>query len=124
MIRLGIVLAAAAFAAPAYAVSEGDFALTNTGNLVSLCSADPHDPLYTAAQNFCHGFVVGTYRVLAQIGTELTRGRPLVCAPGPLQSRNQTIADFVAWTRQHPESMARSATDSLGQYFEQKFPCS
>ena len=58
----GLVLC---LAGTAEAVTQDQFYLHSTGDLAALCSASTSDPLYTAAINFCHGFGVGTYGVLA-----------------------------------------------------------
>ena len=43
------------------AVSDEDFEINATENLLNLCTASPGDPLYYQAVNFCHGFLVGAY---------------------------------------------------------------
>jgi hypothetical protein len=42
-------------------VTEKDFEVQTTQNLVNLCTASPDDPLYHQAINFCHGYLVGAY---------------------------------------------------------------
>jgi len=60
-----IVLASAAAAGPSPAqVVENNFQFPNTGDLAALCNSQATDKMCTAAQNFCHGFAVGTYRTL------------------------------------------------------------
>jgi hypothetical protein len=44
------------------AVSEKDFEVQSTENLINLCTAAQDDPLYHQAINFCHGYLVGAYR--------------------------------------------------------------
>ncbi|MGD8668292.1 MAG: hypothetical protein PVI58_19985, partial [Desulfobacterales bacterium] len=43
------------------AVSQQDFQVDTTEQLLNLCSATPDDPFYTHAMNFCHGYLVGAY---------------------------------------------------------------
>ena len=55
--KVTIIFLSALFILPglASAVSETDFKADTTGQIVNLCTADPDDPLYPQAANFCHG---------------------------------------------------------------------
>ena len=44
------------------AVSEKDFSVETTENLINLCAVAPDDPLYKWAISFCHGYLVGADR--------------------------------------------------------------
>jgi hypothetical protein len=48
---------------PGYAgaVSEKDFEVQTTENLINLCTAAPDDPLYHQAISFCHGYLVDAF---------------------------------------------------------------
>ena len=61
-------------------VTETDFQVRTTADLVDLCSASPSDPMGTAALNFCHGFAVGVYRVLEEENAAKRVGR-MFCIP-------------------------------------------
>ena len=43
------------------AVTEADFEVKTTQNLLNLCTAAPNDPRYREAIHFCHGYLVGAY---------------------------------------------------------------
>ena len=43
------------------AVTEEDFVVKTTRNLINLCTASPQDPRYGDAINFCQGYMVGAY---------------------------------------------------------------
>ena len=62
------------------AVSEKDFEVQTTENIINLCTAAPGDPLYHQAVNFCHGFLVGAYRYYEAAGSG-PAGLKLVCLP-------------------------------------------
>ena len=62
------------------AVSEKDFEVQTTENMINLCTAAPDDPLYHQAINFCHGFLVGAYRYYEAAGSG-PGGLNLVCLP-------------------------------------------
>jgi Rap1a immunity proteins len=104
------------------AVMEDMFQLRNTGDLVELCSAPQSDPLFTAAQNFCHGFTVGVFRVLQEEDMAL-QSRHLFCVPSPMPSRNEAIASFVQWARANPNQMGQPASDGVATFLSQQYPC-
>ena len=103
------------------AVTEAHFQMRTGADLVALCSPAQGDPLATAAINFCHGFVIGAYQSLASMQAALPH--PLFCIPSPPPSRNQTMADFVAWARSSPSEMSGHAADAVLDYLTQRFPC-
>jgi hypothetical protein len=106
----------------AAAVTEDNFTLRNTGDLVALCSAAPSDPLMTPALNFCDGFAVGVYQVL-QAQQAALRSGPWFCVPNPTPTRTQTVAAFVQWANANPQSMSQPAADGIAQFLGQRFPC-
>jgi type IV secretory pathway protease TraF len=117
------VLIAAAAGAQAAPVSKDDFQLATTGNLVSLCSAQQTDPLYTAAMNFCHGFAVGTYRaIVAEEAASQSRNK-LFCPPQQTMTRDQAIAGFVQWASARPKTLESSPTDGIVEYLSTQYPC-
>ena len=104
------------------AVSEDTFQVRNTADLVELCSATQSDPLFTAAINFCHGFGVGTVRVLEE--QEMANpSRRLFCLPNPMPTRNEGVARFVQWARANPNQMGQPATDAIAVFLSQQYPC-
>jgi hypothetical protein len=104
-------------------VSQDAFLLRGTGDLVSLCGAEPSDPLYTAARNFCHGFAVGTYRLAAQV-EEATRSKTkLFCLPPTPPSRTEAVAAFVQWAAAHDDVLTLPPTDGLLRFLADRFPC-
>jgi hypothetical protein len=113
-----------AFGARAAPVTQDDFQVRTTANLVALCGADQTDPLYTAARNFCEGFAVGTYRLIAIQEAASVSRRKLFCLPANSPTRNQAVADFVQWASSRPKTLASSPTDGIVEYLVTKFPCS
>jgi hypothetical protein len=96
-----IVLASAAATVVARAqVVEDNFQLRNTGDLVALCSSQSTDRMFTAAQNFRHGFAVGTYRSL--LAAQTAQPDPLFCPPAQVPTRSQAITEFVQWANASP----------------------
>jgi Ssp1 endopeptidase immunity protein Rap1a len=122
---LALALPALALAAPlgsaSAAVTEADFLVRTTGNLVNLCAATPDDQLMTAAVNFCHGFAIGVYRTLS--AEQPAMPLKLFCTPNPPPTRNQAIADFVAWARASPSVLSEPPADGVLRYLSQRYPC-
>lgn len=125
--RPGVWLSAAAlclagWASPANALTQDDFLVRNTADLVNLCSAPTTDPLYTAGANFCQGFFVGVVRVLDEVESA-HQSRRLFCMPAKMPSRTQAVTDYVAWAKASPDRLAMQPTDSIGGFLSQKLPC-
>jgi len=119
-VAVAITAASGARAAP---VTQDDFLLNTTANLVSLCGADKTDPLYTAAINFCHGFTLGTYTMLRIEDAASRSKHKAICMPNPPPTRDQAIAAFVAWASSRPKTLASPPTDGLGEYLLAQYPC-
>jgi hypothetical protein len=103
-------------------VMTNDFMDKKTKNLINLCSASPEDPYYREAIHFCHGYLVGAY----DFNTAQTNNKPemrLFCPPTPVPSRNEVIAEFVAWAKQHPEFMDEMPVETEFRFLIQKWPC-
>ena len=75
----------------------------------------------TAAQNFCHGYLLGAYQVLAQVNA--ASPKPAFCIPNPSPTRNQAIADFVAWAKTNPSEAGLPPADGVYEFLIQRFPC-
>lgn len=115
--------ALAATGARAAPVTRNDFAVKTTADLVALCNADPTDPLYTPARNFCHGFAVGTYRTIATVDAASKAKRKMFCTPANPPSRDQAIVAFVQWAEARPKILAETPTDGIVEYLVAEFPC-
>ena len=119
-----LIAAAAIVAAPLgamAAVTEDNFQMRTTADLVALCTADPAEPMGTAALNFCHGFGTGSFRVLAAVQT--ARKAASFCMPVPAPSRTDTIAAFSTWAKANPARMASPAEDSVFGFLVAQYPC-
>lgn len=121
---LASILYAAILTAPtaAAAVTDGDFEVKTTRNLLDLCTVPPEDPHYKEALHFCHGYLVGAYHyylaTLAGPGA-----KPLVCPPDPPPARNAVISGFIAWARGHSQYMHEAPVETEFRYFTETWPC-
>lgn len=106
----------------ANAVSEEDFEIQTTENLLNLCTAPPSDSLYHQAINFCHGFLVGAYHYhLAQ--AKGPKGVKFVCLPDPPPSRNDAINMFIQWSKDRPQYWNEEAVETEFRFLTEKWPC-
>jgi len=103
-------------------VSEDDFEIQATENLLNLCTAPPGDSLYHQAVNFCHGFLVGAYHyhVAESNGPQ---GVKLVCLPDPPPSRNEAIDMFIQWAKARPQYWKEEAVETEFRFLIEKWPC-
>ncbi len=102
-------------------VAEENFLVRTTGDLVSLCASQPTDRLYTAAQNFCHGYAVGVYQTIeAQQSALQTR---LFCPPAQMPTRNEAIARFVTWAQASPARLDTAPPEGIAAYLAERLPC-
>lgn len=104
------------------ALSEDDFEIDTTQNLLNLCTASPGDPLYYQAINFCHGFMVGAYHyhVAESNGP---KGVKLVCLPDPPPSRTETVDMFVEWAKARPQYWKEEAVETEFRFLIEQWPC-
>lgn len=104
------------------AVTQESFLLRNASDLVDVCSAAQSDPFYTAAANFCQGFVVGVFRVLNE-ETVADPSMRLFCLPEHPPTRNEGIVEFVHWAKSNSSQLGQSPADAVAAFLSQRFPC-
>jgi hypothetical protein len=106
----------------AAAVSEKDFEVQTTQQLLNLCTASPGGPLYQQALNFCHGYLVGAYKYYeaAHSGPKAPK---LVCLPNPPPSRSNSIEMFIEWTKAHPQYWNEPPVETEFRFLIEKWPC-
>lgn len=104
------------------AVSEDNFDLDTTADLVELCTAPSSDPLQREAVGFCVGFLVGAYHyhVAENAGPA---GTPMVCLPDPPPSRSKVAKMFIDWVKKHPEYMDDEAVETWARFLVETYPC-
>jgi hypothetical protein len=117
-----LLVAAILFPGFAGAVSEKDFEVQTTENLINLCTAATEDPLYHQAINFCHGYLVGAFHYYEAAGSG-PGGLELVCLPDPHPSRNDAFAMFVEWVKAHPQYLKERAVETEFRFLMEKWPC-
>jgi len=103
-------------------VSVEDFQVKTTEDLVDLCTVSNNEPLASQAIHFCHGYLVGAYHYY-EASVKGPNGRPLVCPPDPRPSRNETIAMFVQWVKDHPQYRNELPVETEFRFLIEKWPC-
>jgi hypothetical protein len=119
-----LLLVAALLFLPAWAgaVSEKDFEVQTTQQLLNLCTASPGEPLYQQAVNFCHGYLVGAYKYYeaAHSGPNAPK---LVCFSNPPPSRSNSIAMFIEWVKARPQYWNEPPVETEFRFLMEKWPC-
>lgn len=103
-------------------VTQKQFELKSTQDLIDLCTVTTDDPLYHQAVNFCHGYLVGAFQYYAAAAAG-PNGVKLVCFPENHPTRNQVIDMFVQWAKAHPEYMQEMAVETEFRFLMEMWPC-
>jgi hypothetical protein len=107
---------------PATAVTEEDFKVRTTQQLMNLCTASADDPLAKEAVHFCHGYLIGAFAYyMAQ--TSGPDAKRLFCVPDPEPSRNEAIGQFLKWIKARPQLMNQSPVESEFMFLIEMWPC-
>jgi hypothetical protein len=106
----------------AAAVSEKDFEVQTTQNLINLCTTPVDDPLHNHALNFCHGYLVGAYHYYEAISAG-PKGVQLVCFSDSPPSRNDAIAMFIEWVKTHSQHLGEKPVETQFRFLMEKWPC-
>jgi hypothetical protein len=121
-----ILFLAIVFVAPALAgasmVTEKDFEVKTTRDLINLCTASADDPKRAEAIHFCHGYLVGAF-AYNQAEYSGTDAKPMICLPNPNPSRNEAINMFVDWAKAHPQYMNEKPVETEFRFLTEKWPC-
>ena len=104
------------------AVTEQDFEVETTADLVDLCTVSADDPLYHQAINFCHGYLVGAYHYYEAMSSG-PKGIKFVCMPDPEPSRNEAIGMFIDWAMARPQYWGETPVETEFRFLIEKWPC-
>ncbi len=119
-----ILVLVALLCAPGWAgaVSEDDFELDTTADLVELCTVPSSDPLHREAVSFCVGFLVGAYHyhVAENAGPS---GTLMVCPPDPPPKRSKVGEMFIDWVKKHPQYMNDEPVETWFRFLIETYPC-
>jgi Rap1a immunity proteins len=106
------------------AVTDEDFVLGTTQNLVNLCSVSASDPRAKEAIQMCEGYMLGAYHFyLATNAGQAKESMRLVCMPNPTPSRDEAVAMFVEWAKANPQYMKDASVETEFRFLSAKWPC-
>ncbi len=90
----------------------------STEAMVALCK-NKADQL---GQTFCFGFGEGVYQA-ALLGN--AQQKPIICIPadGPGTTRDQVLAEFLAWVDARPQLNKDPAAATVMKFLPVRFPC-
>ncbi len=117
-----VVMMSIVFSAARANVTEENFALDTTGDLIALCGVDAGDPNAMAAIHMCHGYFVGLHHFHTMMGRSL-EGHVYCMEVEERPTRDQVIAMLVEWSRAHPEHDSMEAIDGVLQWAADTYPC-
>ena len=123
--RLVLLLVLFGFLVPRLAgaaVTDEDFVLATTQNLVNLCSVSASDPRAKEAIQMCEGYMLGAYQYYLATNSGKNDMR-LVCMPNPTPTRDEVAAMFVEWAKANPQYMKEAPVDSEFRFMSAKWPC-
>jgi len=121
--RFGIVaLVASALAGTAMAGDEADFMIDTAADLADLCATPGGHPNHSAAIHMCHGYLMGVHHMHTAVAQALEGGVYCIPAETP-PTRNEVVADFVAWSGARPDAQALEAVDAVLLFAAETFPC-
>jgi len=108
----------------AAAVTDEDFEVKTTRNLLNLCTVSADDPRAKEAIQMCQGYLVGAYQYyLATESGPAKDSMRLVCITDPAPTRNQAVAMFVEWAKARPQYMNEVPVDTEFRFLSEKWPC-
>lgn len=103
-------------------MSDENFQLRATRDLVALCGAERTDSRYAQAIHFCQGYLVGLYHYHQALTAE-RRQAPVFCIAGPEPTRDQAVASFLTWGRARPQHMDEAPIDGVFRWAVETWPC-
>ena len=104
------------------AVTDEDFVLSTTRNLLNLCTVSADDPRAKEAIQMCEGYMLGAYHFYLATNSGKDSMK-VVCLPNPTPTRNETAAMFVEWARANSQYMNEAPVDSEFRFLSTKWPC-
>ena len=119
---MAVLLTAALVSGTATAVTEQNFLLKTTGDLVALCGVNKDDPDAIAAIHFCHGYALGLDHYAAATG-RVFKDKLYCIPPDTKVTRNQAIEMFVKWAADNPQYLSEPPFDGILRWAMSTWPC-
>jgi len=107
----------------AAAVTDEDFQVRTTQDLLDLCTVSASDPRAGEAIHFCHGYLVGAFHFYLAWTEGPGATARLVCFPASGVTRNEAVAMFVDWAKARPQYMKEAPVETEFRFLTEKWPC-
>ena len=121
--QLAALLIAAALAPSAFAaVTEDDFQVRTTRNLLNLCTVAADDPRAKEAIHMCHGYLLGAVHFHEAEVAGSPREK-IFCMPEKRPPRNEAVAMFIEWAKARPEYSQELPVETEFRFLAEKWPC-
>lgn len=120
---LGLMLAVAPSGRAVANVTQEDFSLNTTHDLVDLCSAGASDPMRDQAKELCLGYIAGAahlHRVLSD--NKRLVGGPMAC-PTPGVTRESFAQQFITYANAHTQYMNDLPAKTMALAAAELYPC-
>jgi len=105
------------------AITDEDFRIRTTQQLLDLCTVSESDPLAQQAIHFCHGYLVGAFHFYLAWTEGPGATQRLVCFPTGSVTRNEAVAMFVEWAKAHPQYLKEFPVETEFRFLMEKWPC-
>ena len=105
------------------AVTEEDFRVRTTQDLIDLCTVSASDPRAEEAIHFCHGYLVGAFHFYLAWTEGPGATQRLVCFPQSGVTRSEAVAMFVDWVKARPQYMKEFPVETEFRFLIEKWPC-
>src|SRR5262245_11807895 len=104
-------------------VTNDDFLLKTTENLINLCTVSANHPQHKEAIHMCHGYLIGAFHY-HQAAASASPSRRLVCLPEKgVPTRDEAIAMFIEWAKARPQYMNEMPVETEFRFLTEKWPC-
>ena len=103
-------------------VTEENFSLDTTRDLIALCGVAADDQHAVAAIHMCHGYVTGLVHFHIVMGRAL-EGHVYCMDEQNRPTRDQVVAMLVEWSRARPQYDSLEAVDGVIQWAAETYPC-
>ena len=121
-IRQAVAAMAVVVSTQTLAVTQDNYDVTTTGDLIALCSVSVDDPLYNAAMGFCLGYIDAAIDYHAAL-TAGPKYDPVAC-PDTEVTREQVMGVLVDWSKGNAQYLEIEApVHGVMRAVAGKWPC-
>lgn len=98
-----------------------DYQLNSAQDLFDICTVEVANPDFQVAKAFCFGYFAGGEHYHAAVSA-VSPMNPIACPTGGV-TREQQVAVFVEFVRQHPDKAGNKPMDVVFESLATRWPC-